>query len=307
MTRHRARPSFTVEIKRSRTSPLIDSERPQSEPPVGKPSAGKIPAGKPVASLAAPVDPERKPASPGRNLWAGTGLFEEAAAATQSGRFDSPELSVFSKNPAGQIASGKSAAGKSPLSKSPPGKSVPGKSSADRTPEKSPFDKTVDQVFAAPAQQAAPAKRVLPSLIAPPEPEPEPEAAPEPEAKLPRVRRYRAAEPAPRRAAGPRPAFVWPEDWPDEAPIQTPAPIAVPAVPRIDSKIQVPKAQASQVQVPQVQLPRVQAPTSQGPDAAPGPQGSDAGEIRLRPKRRAGEEDLRIGQRWKRRLPRVCW
>ncbi|MFH6786506.1 MULTISPECIES: hypothetical protein [Methylobacterium] len=274
MTRHRARPSFTVEIKRSRTSPLIDSERPQSERPVGKP-----PVGKPAVSLAAPAEPEPKPkpASPGRNLWAGTGLFEEAAAATQSGRFDPPELSVFSRNSAGKNSDGKPPAGKVP---------------ADKAAEKSPLDKTAEQVFAAPAQRAdaAPAKRVLPSLIAPPEPEPEPEAAPEPEPKLPRVRRYRAAEPAPRRAAGPRPAFVWPEDWPDEAPIQTPAPVAVPVAPRIESKIQVPTSQA---------------PKMQAPDAAP--QGSDAGEIRLRTKRRAGDEDLRIGQRWKRRLPRVCW
>lgn len=286
MTRHRARPSFTVEIKRSRTSPLIESERPQSERPAGKPSLGMPPLGKaspgkpPAASLAAPVEPERKPASPGRNLWAGTGLFEEAAAATQSGRFDPPELSVFSKTPAGKTPVGKTPAGKNP---------------ADKNPEKSPFDKTAEQVFATPAQRAAPAKRVLPSLIAPPEPEPEPEAAPEPEPKLPRVRRYRAAEPAPRRAAGPRPAFVWPEDWPDEAPIQTPAPIAVPAAPRIDSKIQVPTHQ----------VPVRQASTVPAGEAAP--QASESGEIRPRAKRRGAEEDLRIGQRWKRRLPRVCW
>ena len=117
MTRHRARPSFTVEIKRSRTSPLIapaDSERPQSERPANKP-----PASAPAS------EPERRP-SAGRNLWAGTGLLEEAAAATQSGRFDPPELPVF--------------APKSP------------------TPKHS--------ARAAPA--TAPAKRVLPSLIAPP-------------------------------------------------------------------------------------------------------------------------------------------
>jgi hypothetical protein len=234
MTRHRARPSFTVEIKRSRTSPLIapaDSERPQSERPANKP-----PASAPAS------EPERRP-SAGRNLWAGTGLLEEAAAATQSGRFDPPELPVF--------------APKSP------------------TPKHS--------ARAAPA--TAPAKRVLPSLIAPPEPEPEPIAAPEPEPKLPRVRRYRTSEGAerPRRAAGPRPAFVWPEDWPDEAPIQTPAPITLPAAPKI-------------------QAPKLQAPLPEAAQPAP-----EAGEIRPRPKRRAGDEDLRIGQRWKRRLPRVCW
>ncbi|AWN49313.1 hypothetical protein DK419_25630 [Methylobacterium terrae] len=276
MTRHRARPSFTVEIKRSRTSPLIDSERPQ----------GERPAVKPAASLAVPAEPERKPAAPGRNLWAGTGLFEEAAAATQSGRFDPPDLSVFAKTPV------------------KPSAKISAKPSADRSAEKSHLDKAADEVFAAPAQRASakatsakavPAKRVLPSLIAPPEPEPEPEAAPEPEAKLPRVRRYRTAEPAPRRTAGPRPAFVWPEDWPDEAPIQAPAPITVPAAPRIESKIQVPDRQ----------LPDRQVPHRQTPEAAP--QAAEAGEIRPRAKRRPGDEDLRIGQRWKRRLPRVCW
>ncbi|TGD97996.1 hypothetical protein [Methylobacterium nonmethylotrophicum] len=259
MTRHRARPSFTVEIKRSRTSPLTapaDSERPQSErlttAPSGnapsakaalvKPSAAKLLANKPAPAgrPAAMDEPERRPS--GRDLWAGTGLLEEAAAATQSGRFDPPEASVFAKPAAADPAAAKA--------------------------------------------QAAPAKRVLPSLIAPPEPEPEPAPAPEPEPKLPRVRRYRAAEPAPRRA-GPRPAFVWPEDWPDEDPIQAPAPIALPAAHKI---------KAPTIQVPKIQAPRVEA--AQAPDA---------GEIRARAKRRTADEDLRVGQRWKRRLPRVCW
>ncbi|MBK3425063.1 hypothetical protein HPY25_24605, partial [Methylobacterium sp. IIF4SW-B5] len=170
MTRHRARPSFTVEIKRSRTSPLIatpDSERPQSERP----------ASKPPASPAATGEPERRPAAPGRNLWAGTGLFEEAAAATQSGRFDPPEAPAFAKD----------SSLKSPAAK-----------------DSSARDALARDVFSKPSPAAASdprnagAKRVLPSLIAPPEPEPEPEAAPEPEPKLPRVRRYRTAAPAQR-------------------------------------------------------------------------------------------------------------
>ncbi len=276
MTRHRARPSFTVEIKRSRTSPLPDGERPQSERPASKPSMGfanpaealfKPPAAvakppatatKPPVSPPAPSEPETRPVSPGRNLWAGTGLFEEAAAATKSGRFDPPDLPVFSKAPA--------------------------ETPADKVfaPKEAPAVKD-----AASTKAATPVKRVLPSLIAPPEPEPEPEVAPEPEPKLPRVRRYRAAEPAPRRSAGPRPAFVWPEDWPDEAPIQTPAPITVPAAARrqdrIEERIELPKTAAAPLPV------------------------SEESEIRPRVKRRTGDEDLRIGQRWKRRLPRVCW
>lgn len=279
MTRHRARPSFTVEIKRSRTSPLPDGERPQSERPAGKPSTGfsnpaealfkpqgaaKPPAAvkpaaakplgapKPAASAPGPSEPETRPSSPSRNLWAGTGLFEEAAAATQSGRFDPPEPPIFGKAPA-EVQADKNLA---------------------------------DKIFAtkdsALSKTAASPKRVLPSLIAPPEPEPEPEVAPEPEPKLPRVRRYRTAEPAPRRTAGPRPAFVWPEDWPDEAPIQTPAPITVPAAARRPERIELPKTEAA-------------------------PQGPEDGETRPRVKRRTGDEDLRIGQRWKRRLPRVCW
>ncbi|BAQ46536.1 MULTISPECIES: hypothetical protein [Methylobacterium] len=258
MTRHRARPSFTVEIKRSRTSPLIatpDSERPQSERP----------ASKPPASPAATGEPERRPAAPGRNLWAGTGLFEEAAAATQSGRFDPPEAPAFAKD----------SSLKSPAAK-----------------DSSARDALARDVFSKPSPAAASdprnagAKRVLPSLIAPPEPEPEPEAAPEPEPKLPRVRRYRTAAPAQRRTPGPRPAFVWPEDWPDEAPIQTPAPIALPAAPRI------------QAAAPQPEAPQSKAPVAEA---------AETGEMRLRAKRRAGDEDLRVGQRWKRRLPRVCW
>ncbi|KMO37164.1 hypothetical protein VQ03_19615, partial [Methylobacterium tarhaniae] len=105
MTRHRAKPSFTVEIKRSRTTPLTDSERPQSERPASKPPAGlsKPPAGlsKPPAGLtkAPAAEAEQRPASPGRSLWAGTGLLEEAAAAAQSGRFDPPDLPIFAKAP----------------------------------------------------------------------------------------------------------------------------------------------------------------------------------------------------------------
>jgi hypothetical protein len=291
MTRHRARPSFTVEIKRNRTSPLPDGERPQSERPALKPTAGKPPAGmsKPPAGLNKPAaaqphpaealfkspagssklsasapaaaEPESRPASPGRNLWAGTGLLEEAAAATKSGRFDPPDLPIFSKAPAD-----------TPSDKAP--------AARDASPARA----------SAPAKDAAPAKRVLPSLIAPPEPEPEPEVAPEPEAKLPRVRRYRAAAPAaPRRTAGPRPAFVWPEDWPDEAPIQTP--ITVPAAPRSQDRIELSR----------VELPKTEAASHASDDEA------RAGEVRPRVKRRTGDEDLRIGQRWKRRLPRVCW
>lgn len=306
MTRHRAKPSFTVEIKRSRTSPLPDGERPQSERPVLKPTAGmnkpqagkppagmhKPPAGKPPAgtnkppagmhkpaaaplhpaealfkspagpstlSASVPAEPEPRPASPGRNLWAGTGLLEEAAAAARSGRFDPPDLPIFSKAPADKP------------------------SDTDAAPAKD----------VAPTKDAAPAKRVLPSLIAPPAPEPEPEVAPEPEPKLPRVRRYRTAAPAaPRRTAGPRPAFVWPEDWPDEAPIQTPAPITVPAAPRSQDRIELAR----------VELPQTEAAPHAAADGEP-----RAGEVRPRVKRRTGDEDLRIGQRWKRRLPRVCW
>lgn len=270
MTRHRARPSFTVEIKRSRTSPLPDGERPQSERPAGKPTGFSNPAdalfkpqgaAKPAASAPAPSEPETRPASPGRNLWAGTGLFEEAAAATQSGRFDPPDPPIFSKAPA--------------------------ETPADKVfADKNFADKVFAAKDAATSKNTASPKRVLPSLIAPPEPAPEPEVAPEPEPKLPRVRRYRTAEPAPRRNAGPRPAFVWPEDWPDEAPIQTPAPITVPAAARRQDKVQ-----------DRIELPKTEA----------APQGSEESEIRPRVKRRTGDEDLRIGQRWKRRLPRVCW
>ncbi len=80
---------------------------------------------------------------------------------------------------------------------------------------------------------------------------------------------------------------MWPEDWPDEAPIQTPAPITVPAAARRQDRIQ-----------ERIELPKTEAPPQQA---------SEDAEIRPRVKRRTGDEDLRIGQRWKRRLPRVCW
>ncbi|GJD48493.1 hypothetical protein OPKNFCMD_1214 [Methylobacterium crusticola] len=212
MTRHRARPSFTVEIKRNRSTPLTplaDSEDPSREPP-------------------------RRPAA--RGLWEGTGLFEEAAAATQSGRFDPPAPAA--------------------------------------APEPAPAPRA--------AAAAAPAKRILPSLIAPPEP-PAPEPVePEPDLR-PAPRRRSGAEASERRAArgrpaAARPAFVWPEDWPDEVPVAAPAP----ATP-------------------------VAAPASAPP---PPPEASDpleAADARGRPKRRLADADLRVGQRWKRRLPRVCW
>lgn len=300
MTRHRARPSFTVEIKRSRTSPLPDGERPQSERPASKPSAGLSPeaaglfktpgAPKAPAGAPAPSEPENRPSSPGRSLWAGTGLFEEAAAATQSGRFDPPDPPIFSKAPVGkaltETQADKALAAKDPGVKDPGVKESSAKEFAGKTPA-----------------PPAPAKRVLPSLIAPPEPEPEPEIAPEPEPKLPRVRRYRATEPTPpRRAAGPRPAFVWPEDWPDEAPIQTPSPITVPAAAQRQDRIELPKSVSKTNSVSESK-----SKSDVGARSDAGPPAQEAGEIRPRVKRRTGDEDLRIGQRWKRRLPRVCW
>ena len=204
MTRYRARPSFTVEIKRTRPSPVAGPGEP--------------------GSLPLPSEPAPKPA--GRGLWAGTGLIEEAQAATQSGRFDEPAAPP------------------------PPQRRA--------------------------AASSAPARRVLPSLIAPPEP-PAPEPEPVPEEDEPIFRRRR---PVIRKAAAPAPApqgFVWPEDWPDEPPAPAPSlPAPVPA----------PSAFAA--------APRPDA------EVAPRP----TGEAAPRPKRR--EDDLRVGERWKRRLPRYC-
>ncbi|WP_018263783.1 hypothetical protein [Methylobacterium sp. WSM2598] len=206
MTRYRARPSFTVEIKRTRTSPAASSE-----------------AGEPKA--------------PANTLWAGTGLIEEAAAATQSGRFDDAPLPAPAKT--ASSAQGSSA--------------------------------------------QTPSRRVLPSLIAPPEPPaPEPEPAPveeEPVFRRPGRPATRKAVPAPKGPALKGPAlkgpaqtgFVWPEDWPDEPPA-APAPAPEPAPPAL-------------------------APVSLAALRA-------VGEAAPRPKRREG--DLRVGERWKRRLPRYC-
>jgi hypothetical protein len=193
MTRNRARPSFTVEIKRTRNSPLV------------------------AAPGESPRLPSETPKPAARNLWAGTGLIEEATAATQSGRFDDPAPAL------------------------PPA----------RAPA---------------AASAAPSRRVLQSLILPPEPPPPPEPEPgEEEEPMYRIRR--------RRPAAPRPAstgFVWPEDWPDEPPVAAaPAPVPAPPAPA------------------PVALAAVRTEAE-----AP------------RPKRR--EDDLRVGERWKRRLPRYC-
>ncbi|WP_298953508.1 hypothetical protein [uncultured Methylobacterium sp.] len=201
MTRNRARPSFTVEIKRNRPAPVL------------------------AAGDADHVPSEPVKRGTGRSLWEGTSLFEEVAAAESSGRFDAEPL-----------------------------------------PE--------PVAAKAPSPVAAQPRRVLPSLIAPPEP-----PAPEPievhrEERLPPVRRPQAIEkktkPAPRPA---RTAFVWPEDWPDEPVVAAPPPPA-PA-------------------------PRPIEPQEDVSAATPG-------EARSRPPRRR-DADLHAGQRWKRRLPRVCW
>ncbi|MGY2049452.1 hypothetical protein [Methylobacterium sp. JK268] len=196
MTRYRARPSFTVEIKRTRNSPLAASEA--------------------------------APKSPHNTLWAGTGLIEEAAAATQSGRFDA--------DPA-----------------APPARS---------------------QAAAPAAAPSAGSRRVLPSLIAPPEPPPPP-PVPETEEDEPVFRRRPGRPPTRKPAPAPtHQGFVWPEDWPDEPPaVQAPAPAAaapLPAPPPVDD------AGRSEPARPDI----------------------------VRPKRR--EDELRIGERWKRRLPRYC-
>ncbi|ACL61148.1 hypothetical protein [Methylobacterium nodulans] len=114
---------------------------------------------------------------------------------------------------------------------------------------------------------AAPSRRVLPSLIVPPEPPPpEPEPVVEEEPIFRRQRRPAARKPA---APPARRGFVWPEDWPDEPPA-APAPAVAPPDP----------------------APVALAAVRNVSEAAP------------RSKRR--EEELRVGERWKRRLPRYC-
>ncbi|MEH3144920.1 MAG: hypothetical protein PGN34_06140 [Methylobacterium frigidaeris] len=206
MTRNRARPSFTVEIKRNRPAPALAVGDADHHPT------------------------ETVKRATGRGLWEGTSLFEEVAAAESSGRFDTEPLPA-------------------PVTTKAP-------------------------------SAAAQSRRVLPSLIAPPEP-----AAPEPvevqrEERLPPVRRPQAllkpTKPAPRPT---RTVFVWPEDWPDEPVVAAPAPV--------------PAFKAAE--------PAVQPAEAQDPAAAPGPS-----EPRSRQARRR-DADLQSGQRWKRRLPRVCW
>ena len=92
---------------------------------------------------------------------------------------------------------------------------------------------------------------------------------------------FRRRRPMVRKAAtAPAPqGFVWPEDWPDEPPAP-PSAKPVPAQP-----------------VP------AQAVTTPAPVALAAAL-RQAGEAPPRPKRR--EDDLRVGERWKRRLPRYC-
>ncbi|MFE1601998.1 hypothetical protein [Methylobacterium sp. ID0610] len=204
MTRYRARPSFTVEIKRTRNSPIA--------------ATSEAVAPKPQAST----------------LWAGTGLIEEAAAASESGRFD-PAPGLF---------------GKAPEAAAPAPRAARGSASAA-------------------------SRRVLPSLIAPPEPPPEPEPVVEEEPIFRRRRPIVRKPAAPPASQG----FVWPEDWPDEPPAPpapAPAPAPVPAAPPAPAPV--PAALA--------------AARSGSAEAAP------------RGKRR--EDELRVGERWKRRLPRYC-
>lgn len=114
-------------------------------------------------------------------------------------------------------------------------------------------------------------RRILPSLIEAPAPEPEPEVI-EPVIREPRVRRVKLAR-AEARGDAPRPEPVRQER------IARNEPLAEGLVPPV----------AAQIDPAQGKL----APT-----------------VPAEPARRAGrraEKALPLGERWKRRLPRVCW
>lgn len=120
-----------------------------------------------------------------------------------------------------------------------------------------------------PVETAPEHRRILPSLLVVEVQEPEPEPTPEPE-ELFRVRRLPAVEPAetaPRRRGRPRKEAARPD-----ATVQRDAAVIEPVEP---------------------ELPRPAA------EAAP--------LVRHRRPDRTGSETLRLGERWKRRLPRVCW
>ncbi|GEP01807.1 DNA-binding protein [Methylobacterium haplocladii] len=113
-------------------------------------------------------------------------------------------------------------------------------------------------------------RRILPNLNAweAPAPEPAPEFAPEP--PLPRVRRpalQSTLDGAPRRRGRPRKVPL-PTETPAPA-MQEPEPAPVLAAPRVEP-----------------------------PPARPAPVSRQA---------RPASETLRLGERWKRRLPRSCW
>ncbi|VUD71967.1 hypothetical protein MET9862_02559 [Methylobacterium symbioticum] len=112
-------------------------------------------------------------------------------------------------------------------------------------------------------------RRILPSLVPPPVAEPEPVAVESAEAPLPRVRRVAVRQAAPKAEAAPK------------APSRS-AKVKPAAV------IEVP---------PATPVASVQPALPSQPETA---------ERASRRSRREGE-DLRLGERWKRRLPRVCW
>lgn len=124
---------------------------------------------------------------------------------------------------------------------------------------------------AEPAGQAA-SRRILPSLIEAPAPEPE---APEPAAREPRLPRVRRVK-LPRAEA------------------QAEAVVSVQPLP---ARIEPPQAKLAPDPLSQSQ--------SQSQSQAKVPQAA-AGEAGRRALRRA-EKVLPLGERWKRRLPRVCW
>lgn len=121
----------------------------------------------------------------------------------------------------------------------------------------------------APSAERPEPRRILPNLIPAPAVEPEPEPVHAAEPRLPRVRRV-----ALRRAKA------------EAEPAVQPKPKARPeaAKPRPAAKV-------------------VPAPVASAPADVPPPR---VAEQAPRRSRREGE-DLRIGERWKRRLPRVCW
>lgn len=132
-------------------------------------------------------------------------------------------------------------------------------------------------------ERSAP-RRILPSLIALPQPEPEAVEAVVPEPRLPRVRRVKlprveAQGKAVRREAV-RPEAPMPEHAVPPAVRDEPATLAQPLP-----------------ETPQPSRPKQARPKQSQPKT------TEAGR---RIARRA-EKALPLGERWKRRLPRVCW